>query len=446
MNTGMLALFTGLLPLLNASLMVENKKEQLYQEYFQGSKEACLFNPAKHPYFRTFEEHDLSNYWGLFQLPIDEEEISVESDAKIIYCSGDCIYSLSHLLDYSLEIAMEELSATANESYRLGFFKLYENRTNFQFFDGLLHHKNGGGRLNLLVEGYDSKNESSYLQVVRDAFRFLADEFKWSKHFVGLTVTSPFMPEINIEIWTEADVSFMDLRLMKKDIDALNINGITFKTAPPRLVEENSNDAKLVASKFISPEKNESSDVTDLQALPQEWIAFAAAYPQTKKGGFEKARLISQRTSIIETEHDLDRIFSEKLDTFPGILAMNSYTCFYRNSELPDKALDDVILKGKLFDVQYLPAIHKPFSITLSNLSSYTLYSKACFLIVKHVMTSQNASIIDAAFIHFDAKKGDSPKNAHLEVEFWAKARVNKNQQNVFRNGLQIYLANNLLE
>lgn len=424
--------------------------EQKYQEYFAPARTApSLYKEGQHPAFRTFEEKNMSNYWGFFKLPQSDEQITSADDITCQYCSGDAIYSLAHLLDLSLELVFENLADSKGESFRLGFFKMFPDRIAHRPYDAYLHLLNGGSRLALEVSHPDLVlgSEQVFFRLVRDLCRYLSDDLAWSKHFVGLTISMGKADKLSIEIWTGPLMNFIELRGLRSHLMAFrsgasveeSFEGFCVTVADPETIDADEDKSKEVSALFLAPITPLPTSVST--PLNEEWFALASKFPFGPNGCFENARLLSRSSSLLKTTADLDRIHSERLAAFPGVLAKSTYTILYRKSALPEEAIQ-LISSGAQFNISHYPAIHKAFSVTISDCSTFTGYVEIFRQCAMYFTTAEH-SIVQAAFFHFQSNELNA-KGSKLVIELWVPAGTPKNTQNHIQKSVMSYLMANL--
>lgn len=426
--------------------------EAVLVDYFRSTA-SFLHKEGRHADFRTFEEHDMSNYWGFFQLPVADEMITGPDAITCQYCDGDGIYTLSRLLDFTLARVQTGLKESGQEEpYRLGFFKMFRDRLVHRPYDAYLHYLNGGGRLFLTLPNAEQLIDSrpKLDRLVRQLCEFLSNDHQWSSQFVGLTMLYSEKNELRIELWTGPECTFAMLRQLKKEQEgrvffADGETEIRLLVEGPETVMPEEDKAAEVRALFLGPEKPACPEV-ESQIYPTTWLALAAAHKQGITGGnYELSRLIQRRSSLIHDSAAFDRLCLESLFKFPGILAKNSSTILLKKDILTTQD-EELVLGGGLFTINFRPAVHQSHSTAVHGLPTYGAYAVVFYLAAKYFMQTPNINL-DAVFFHFNIKPGGTmPKQAELSIEVWTKKSAKNNQINNIRTGLSDYLYANLTE
>lgn len=427
--------------------------EDILEAYFRTNVPS-LHKEGRHGDFVTLEEHDMSNYWGFFKLPAEDDLIVGPESVVCHYFNGLGVYSLSLLLEYTLSKVREDWKASCSEEpYRLGFFKLFPNRHAHRTLDAYLHHLNGGGRLFLTVPDAEKMMGSGEKAdaLFQELCYFLSNEFDWQKELVGVTILYSASNELKLELWTGPECTVSTLRLMKSDFEsrtflAGNGDGIKLQVEEPEIMIPDEDKAAEIQALFTKiPETISDEAEAPKKPLTNPWIVLAASSTRAPRGSYELAHAVQRHSSLVTDIPAFDKLCNESLFQFPGVLSKNSTIVFLKKGYL-NAAEEQLALSGKLFTINFRPAVHQSHITAIHGLPSYSLYTTAFYWAAKHLLKTNNI-LLDAVFFHFEVlTTNTSPKQARLTIEFWVKKNIKNNQINNIKSGISDYLSRKLVE
>lgn len=389
-------------------------------EYFSPPSFPVLERPPG-AYFRTYHEKDLSDDFGFFLLPAQDEQIGGTDAFALRRCGGNGIFSLSSILSTQLSNILASISGEEQKD-RLGLFKLFPNRISSKPLDAYLHFIDDGARLKFAV-----KEKDALARVFHDLVLFLSDAHRWSKHLAGITVLQS--SELHFEVWLGPDMTAGLISELQAQITALPLweavsrSEITWDVVCGHKIEKISK----IRAEFLSPnpEIDLPADPTPLNAewamLSTKLFQLDSQKSQDSNGSYE-GRLLARNGSIVSQAGALDYVFRTRASGFPGALAKNNCMGLFKTSFFPPEAIPDHLTSAKPLMVTYRSHQHDAFKVPLTGLTQYHHYYTAARLALKWLATSTVPEIveqIDGALVHLVG--APTPADCQLEIEFFQK-------------------------